>query len=87
MPLAVEPLAVEQLEHDEDFRDVGVSGATLMVRDGLGARLSPQNLADFVEVALKVRQRWVVNLLAAIEPFGDLRDLASSMPWRRCSRT
>ena len=75
MPFAIEPLAVKQLKYDEDFRDVGVSRAALMVRDSLGTRLSAHNLADLVKVALKVRQRRVVNLLTAIEPFGDLGDL------------
>ena len=72
MPFAIEPLAVEQLKYNEDLRDVGVSRAPLMVRDSLGTRLSAHNLADLVKVALKVCQRWVVDLLTAIEPFGNL---------------
>jgi hypothetical protein len=53
----------------------GPPRATLVIRNGFGARFSPQDVADLVEMALEVGERRVVYLLAAIEPLGDLRNL------------
>ena len=54
MPPAVEPLAIEQFEHHEDFDDVDIAGAALMVGNAFCTRLAVENVADSVEMTLKV---------------------------------